>query len=266
MPGLSTIIKKWWKQILFVMLVSLVVVGVLVFLKPRQYLSTATAVPASSYASDKSAIFNENIQALYGALGEADDLDRVIGTADLDTVYAAVADQFNLWDHYKIKGGESEWRFKATNCLRKNSKVYKSEYGSLKVKVWDTDKNLAPQLANAILAQLQLIHQNLHSVSNETTLLGLKTGKLKLQAQLDSSKGENSFAKGRLDEYDKLISEYQLMVDTKPPVLIIVEKAKPSIWPDRPRRKMMLAATALLSFLFSFLVVLTIERTKSNES
>lgn len=264
MPGPNTILKKWWKHILSVVIISVVVVGVLVFLKPVQYLSTTTALPASAYASDKSAIFNENIQALYDALGGADDLDRVLGTADLDTVYAAVADQFNLWDHYKIKGDQDKWRYKATNCLRKNSKVYKTEYGDLKVKVWDTDKNLAPQLANAIMAQLQLIHQNLHSVSNEATLVGLKTGKIKLLAQMDSSVTDHSTAKLRLEEYDKLISQYQLMIDTKPPVLIVVEKAGPSIWPNRPRRKMILAATALLSLIFSLLAVMVIERTKNN--
>ena len=32
-----------------------------------------------------------------------DDLDMIIGTANLDTVYIAVTEQFNFSDHYKIK-------------------------------------------------------------------------------------------------------------------------------------------------------------------
>src|SRR5690349_4517422 len=98
MPDITDLFKNWWKQILAVVVLSLIAVGLITFFKPRQYLSVATAVPASSYVSDKSKIFSENIQALYSALGEADDLDRVVGTAKLDTAYLAVTDEFNLYD------------------------------------------------------------------------------------------------------------------------------------------------------------------------
>ena len=40
----------------------------------------------------------------------------------------------------------------------------------------------------------------------------------------------------------RLIGEYQLMVDSKPPSLIIVEKAKPSDWPDKPKRMQIMIA------------------------
>ena len=71
MPDITDLIKRWWKQMFAVCMLSLLAVGVITFLKPRQYLSVATAVPASSFASDKSKIFNENIQTLYSALGTA---------------------------------------------------------------------------------------------------------------------------------------------------------------------------------------------------
>src|SRR5258705_12139165 len=103
MPDLSDLIARWWKRMLAVMILSLLVVGIITFLKPRQYLSVTTAVPASSFASDKGKIFNENIQTLYSTLGTPDDLDRIVGTATLDTVYLFVAYQFNLFAHYNIK-------------------------------------------------------------------------------------------------------------------------------------------------------------------
>jgi hypothetical protein len=265
MPDIFDLIVRWWKQMFAVILLSLLAVGIITFLKPRQYLSVTTALPASSYASDKGKIFNENILALYSTLGSADDLDRVLGTATLDTVYLFVADQFNLFDHYKIKGANA--RTKAALLLKKNTKVIKSAYGELKVKVWDTDKNLAPQLANAILDKLQFIHTDLQSAGNEATLKGLQAGKKKIQFQLDSTTGiseplieRKTVLQGQVRQYEKLISEYQLMVDSKPPVLVVVEKAKPSIRPDRPRRMQIIIATAVLSFLFALLAALVMER------
>ncbi len=266
MPDIFDLIRHWWKQILAVIITSLLVVGTVTYLKPKKYLSVATAVPASSFASDKSKIFNENIQALYSALGTPDDLDMIVGTAKLDTVYLAVTDQFNLFDHYKMKEKGEAARNKAASLLKKNTKVMKSEYGELKVKTWDTDKNLAPQLANAILEKLKAIHQDLQNAGNLATLQGLMSRKEKLQQMADSimNSAENKSQRiEQISQYEKLIGEYQLMVDSKPPVLITVENAKAAAWPDQPKTVQLLAATSVLAFIFSLLAALVLERRKS---
>jgi peptidoglycan hydrolase CwlO-like protein len=271
MPDIFDLVARWWKRMLVVIILSLLTVGIITFLKPQQYLSVTTAVPASSFASDKAKIFNENIQELYSTLGTPDDLDMILGTANLDTVYLFVTDQFNLFDHYKTKEQGDAARTRAAILLKKNTKVMKSEYGELKVKVWDTDKDLAPQLANAIMNRLQAIHARLQSAGNESTLIGLQNRKKKIQLQLDSLTGNaETITERRKDlqeqtkQYEKLINEYQLMVDSKPPVLIVVEEAKPPNWPDRPRRIQILVATAVLSFLFALLAALILERRKTS--
>lgn len=266
MPEISLLIKHWWKQILFVVVLTVLAVGVVTFLKPKKYLSIATSVPASSYASDKSRIFSENIQQLYSAMGSPDDLDKVLGTAKLDTVYLAVTDQFNLFDHYKVKVPGEAARLRSAAILKKNSSVMKSEYGELKVKVWDTDRNLAPQLANAITDQLQQIHTRLQGASNETTLASLIKQKEKLESGLDSSgitAEKNESYRNQITQYDKMIGQYQLLVDNKPGVLLVVEKAKPAVSPDKPRIFRLLFAAAVLSFLFAFLMALVLERKKA---
>lgn len=269
MPDLIDLIARWWRRILVVIILSLLVVGIIAFIKPQQYLSVTTAVPASSFASDKAKIFNENIQALYSTLGTPDDLDMILGTAKLDTLYLFVTDQFNLFDHYKMKEKGSAARTKSAYLLKKNTKVMKSEYGELKVKVWDTDKNLAPQLANAIMERLNTIHAGLQSAGNNAALKGLLKGKTNIEMQLDSISGNDEQIMDRRKslqdqamKYKKLISEYQMMVDSKPPVLIVVEEAKPSNWPERPKRIQILVATAVLSFLFALLASLVLERRK----
>ena len=66
-------------------------------------------------------------------------------------------------------------------------------------------------------------------------------------------------------DYDKLIAEYQFLANNKPPSLIIVEKAKPSEWPDRPKKSQLIIATIFLSILFSFLVALVLDRYKTSK-
>jgi len=279
MPDLIDLIRKWWKQVFLVVLFSVIIVGVITFLKPRQYLAVATSVPASSFSADRGKIFSENIQALYSSLGTPDDLDLILGTGQLDTVYLAVTDRFNLFDHYKVKEKGNAARIKAAVLLKDNTSVLKSAYGELKVKVWDTDKNLAPQLSNGIMEKLQSIHQDLQSEGNRSTLAGLQAVREKIGIQIDSIKAFLSTASmlaggddpyttrlntltAQLSKYEKLVTEYEMLLSSKPPVLITVEKAKTPEWPDRPKRVKILVATALLSLLFSLVLVLVLERRK----
>ncbi len=265
MPDFFYLLSKWWKQILSVVVLCTLAAGSIVFIKQQKYLSVATAVAGNNIASDKSRIFSENIEALYSNLGSPDELDVIVGTGQLDTIYLAVTDQFNLFDHYKIKGTKEEKRLKSAHLLKCNTEIQKSEYGELKVKVWDIDRNLAPQLANALIEELGKIYQQLESISNQTSLNGLKSASEKIKTRLDSvhesDTGYKTFS-DRLQQYEKLIDEYQLMVDTKPQPLVIVEQARPSLLPDKPKRLEIIIATFVLSFLFALSVALILEKRK----
>ena len=275
MPDIFNLLARWWKQMLLVIIVAVVIVAAIVFAEKPLYLSVTTALPASGILTDKAKIFNNNIQALYPSLGSSDDLDKILGTAQLDTVFIAVAMTYNLWDHYKIEDKEKQITQSAA-LLKSNSKIFRSEYGELKIRVWDTDKNLAPQLANAILEKLNSIHQSVAAISNEKVIESLKAGRQKLQYEMDSlsvipvhspyqlerAGVIHDMNVKQLDKYSALIGEYQLTLDTKPAVLVVVEKARASQRPDKPQRLKLLIATAVISFLFSFLLALYLERRK----
>lgn len=280
MPDLVNLVSKWWKQIIAVVLLSLVTMGAVLFFKPAKYLAITTALPASAYSVDKSSIFSKNIQILYPAMGTPDDLDMIIGTAQLDTVYIAVAEQFGLAEHYKVKEQGRAAIRKAASILKENTQVIKSDFSELKVKVWDSEKTLAPEFANGIIDKLQAIHQDLRNSNNIELIKSLHAGKEKLQANIDSisnylkkaltdgNASETYIARrntliSQIQEYEQLIGEYQLLADKKPQVLVIVERARISDWPDKPKRLPVLTATFVLSLVFSFLVILLIERRKS---
>jgi uncharacterized protein involved in exopolysaccharide biosynthesis len=110
---------------------------------------------------------------------------------------------------------------------------------------------------------LQVIHTNLLSAGNQATLKALIERKEKIQQKSDSMSAErNEMIRSQLTTYEKMIGEYQLIIDSKPPAMITVEKAKPSTRPDRPRRLQIMAATAVLSLLFALLAAVVLERKK----
>jgi hypothetical protein len=279
MPDLFYLVSKWWKQVVLIVLLSLATVMIILFLKPAKYLSVSTAVPASTYASDKGSVFSNNMQNLYPSLGTADDLDMVLGTAQLDTVYISVAQQLDLATHYKTEEQGRAAILKAGLLLKKNSRVIRSEYNDLKVKAWDKDKNFAPLLSNAIMNVLQSIHKDLQNSNNISLIKGLESGRQKIQGNIDSinlhsqpstttvvtdaMSARKAALVGQLQEYEKLISQYQLMLDNQSQVLIVVEKARASELADKPRALPVLAATLFLSLVFALMVVLLLEKRKT---
>jgi uncharacterized protein involved in exopolysaccharide biosynthesis len=268
MPDIFYLLAKWWKQILVVVLLSLITATLVLLLSPKKYLSVTTALPASSYNTDKARVFNENIQELYSVLGTADELDMIAGTGKLDTLYLAVSDIFNLPAHYKLSEEGEAARLKAATILKKNSSVMKSEYGELKVRVWDKSKELSPQLANALMEKIQSIHQDLQSESNKATLEGLENARNDLRNKVDTMPiipgSEINSTSVQLSKYETLIAEYNLIVNSKPPVLLVVEKARAPQKPDKPKPMVAIIVTFFLSLLFGLLLALVLEKKKLN--
>ena len=270
MPDIFDLIAKWWKQILAFVIITVILTAIVVFTMPKKYLGQATALPAPTFATDKAGVFSENLQMLYPGLGTSDDLDMILGTAHLDTVYTAVAADLNLADYFGIDKNDPERNKKAGAILNEKKKVIKSDYGDLKVKVWDVDRYRAAEMANAIMDRLQKIQQDVQTANNAAMLEKIKEAYATKQSELalaDSSKmlspivvAKNNSLIEQLQQYEKLKNEYQLMVNAKPQALIIVEKASPALWPDKPKPKETLLAAAILSLLFGLFAALVLER------
>ena len=67
----------------------------------------------------------------------------------------------------------------------------------------------------------------------------------------------------QVSRYEKLKTEYQLMIDVKPAALLVVDKARPANRPDKPKKLLILLATAILSFLFAAWLALILEKRKT---
>src|SRR5688572_12508143 len=105
MPDLFNVLARRWKLILSLTLIAALLALGTSFLSPEKYLSTATALPVNVMVNERSRIFNPNIQVLYSDFGTPDELDKLEGTALLDTIFLAVAKDLSLDQHYDINAG-----------------------------------------------------------------------------------------------------------------------------------------------------------------
>ena len=298
MPDIISVLAKRGKLVFILTLVATTLALVISLLRPKEYLATATALPANSLAADKARIFNSNIQSLYPELGTPDELDRIEGTAKLDTIFIAVADSLDLAPHYGINKSAADAVYKTALALKKNTDIRRSAYGELKIKVWDGEAITAAQLANALLNSLNEIHQHIQNTNNAGVLQRLRQGLTVKQQELDSLEADvvafqktrigsyesdnaepdsgriksgvrfsqiasrSSALQQQVKEYENIISQYELAVNTNPQVLIVVENARPPLWPDKPRTLQTVLFAFGASFIFSFLLALFAESRK----
>jgi len=276
MPDLIVVFARRWKFILLFTLVAALLVFLLTMLKPVKYLSTATALPVNVMTNERSRIFGENIQVLYSDFGTPDELDKLEGTAALDTIYLATAQELNLAAHYKIDAG-NETLINAANKLHKNSKIARSAYGELKVKVWDENNAVAASAANTLLQKLQSLHQRLQNENSLLILQRLKMAGKEKEAQYRALSDSAAAASGasaellnarkaallqQVQQYENLVDQYSITVNSNPQVLLTVETAKPSPWADRSKQIPAILIVTFAAFVFSFLLSLYLESRK----
>jgi len=281
MPDLFDLLGRWWKQIVALVFIAVLVALAVVFSMGKRYLGVATALPAPPYTSDKTAVFGQNLQELYSALGTPDDLDKIVGTAHLDTVYIAVAKELHLASHYGFADDGMESAQKAAYLLKRRTRVLKTDYGELQVRSWDNDKSVAASMANGIIEELQRIYQDVQTANNRIMLS-------RINNELDSSKTEyqrihdtvahiesasataqilasrQTSLMQRIQEYEKLSNQYKLMIEARPQSLIVVEKARPPLYADEPKPVLTIALAAILSLFFGLLAAVILERRRTN--
>jgi len=276
MPDLIYIFSRYWKLIVIITALATLIAFLASELSPKLYLSVTTVLPANSVTAYKGRIFDNNVENLYSDVGTADELDRIEGTAALDTVYIATAKQLNLEEHYHINPS-SESLFNAAQQLKRNADIKRSAYGELKIRVWDRNKEMAATLANTILQNIQTIHQQIQSERNRVILQKIQEDYLTKEnnyRQLNDSgsgnrqlppeiiKQKQTSILEQMQQDQKLIAQYQLAINTNPEVLLTVEKARPALWPDKPKVMETTGIAFIISLLLSILIAIYLNSRK----
>jgi uncharacterized protein involved in exopolysaccharide biosynthesis len=270
MPEFFSVTGRRWKLVLLICILATLVALSACLLSPRKYLGEVTALPANAEVADRARIFGQHIEGLYRELGEPDELDKIEGTAKLDTIFLAVAKQFYLPSFNAANAPDVLTLHNRAKELQKNTRINRTGYGELKIRVWDKDPQMAANLANALLQQLNTIHRHLRTENNRLVLQRLKEEYMLTAGNTDSvadstvSSISSRFRPGnaspeQLGMYRRLISEYELALKTNPNALLVVEPARPLPWHDKPQTAQVVAFTFLASLLFSSLLVYVAE-------
>jgi uncharacterized protein involved in exopolysaccharide biosynthesis len=240
--SMIAVLKKWRKLILMFTIVCTAVAAVVsFFILPKQYYAGTTLLPVNGMVADKGRIFNNNIQELYSVYGNSDDLDRIYSIAKAGIVFGFVVDSLRLVEHYSIDDKTDKGRAKAIKRLKKNTDVLKTENGALQIDVWDKDANAAAVIANCMTYKINLLGNEMLQQVNNRIIEKLQT---------DSAADKN------------ILYQFKLAASVEQPSVVVLEKAYPSLKPDKPKHLIIITSAFLLSLFFSLLAAIIIDRLK----
>lgn len=230
-PFLQELMKRKWMILGWSSAAALVALLVSLLL-PKEYLSEASLLPSNSKLMDKQRLFGQNIQELYSAYGNAEDLDRLYATMHSATVIHAVSDSLDLAAHYELNG-KKNGKAIAQKKLEKNIKLLRTEYGELNLRVWDREPGKAEQIANTLIGRTQQVFDEMYRAFYERSISTMQK-----ELNADSS---NGMLRDR-------IREMQFTSMNAPPAFFVMEKPYASREADRP--------AVLLNMLAAFLATL----------
>jgi len=272
----TSVLQNRWKTIALFTLLTVAAAAITVFVVPPYYRSSATIVSANPVLADKARLFNSNIQGLYSYFGSGDDLDRIAGIADMDTVYKKLADEFSLVTYYKLDGDSLPLlRRKAVLHLRKDLHLQKTEQGQLQIIAWTKDKQLSAAIVNRLVAIIEEIETGLWQKNYAQSLLKINTAVTAMEEEYEAlgdslpairgGKKELAFATmqtilEQIKQYRKTADEFKLATEAHPAVLYVMEAAVPAVKAERPDKISIIIAALLAGFIFSSLLVLVNSR------
>lgn len=270
------VIHKRWMQVALLVFIATVLTGGILFFQKPSFRSIAVFTAANPNLGDRSNIYRTEFWQEYVYYGGELDNDRLMALARSEEMHRFLVDSFDLVHHYEISGDEEQARQIAVNKFKKNVRVNRNELGHIKVSVWDTDKQLAPAIANAIVKK-----------TNEKSIASLNAVKLKIVQKLksDFKLQEQSLREielqlqtgndalltsrkadliNRLNETEKLIQQFNTSIN-EVSALFIIEEALPALNKDKPKVLLGMIVAAIVSFVFAVLLLLMVEWKPANK-
>lgn len=250
--------------------------AITVYVMPAYYRSAAIIVPANPVLADKARLFNKNIRELYSYFGSGDDLDRIYGVAEMESIYQKLGDEFSMVNHYQLTGDSLLLlRRKAVKQLRKDIDLRKTDKDQLIIEVWTKDKQLSADIVNRMVTLIEQTESRVWQQQYQQSVEKLKSSIAEKEQQYvllnDSLQRANPSQKEllsvqltglleQLKQYRIAEDEFKLAIQTSPDVLYVMEAAVPAAKAERPDKLAILIATGLVSCVFICLLVLVNDR------
>jgi capsular polysaccharide biosynthesis protein len=175
---------NWRKPILIVC--GIAIVGSVVItdphIMPPYYESTAIFYPLNPNMTSSGTLFSGGDAYMFGGSG---DIDRILSIASSAPLELYIVNKFHLFRHYKIDSAKEDYPIYAVlKEFEENYRATKNEKGAIEISVMDIDKNLAAEIANAVVNKLDETNRDLLNENKKKILAIYKKKKVEKEQEV----------------------------------------------------------------------------------
>lgn len=155
------IFKQYFQWFVIAGILSIVTGLAISFLLPTEYQSETIILPARHFSVSKMLIEpNVGNQEDYLEIGDDDDLEKLLQLIYSDELKLLLANKMNLWKRWKIHNKEYKLYYLKSKWEHYVN-IYRTNYSSVKIKVYDRNPDTAALLANTIVELIDTIQKNM---------------------------------------------------------------------------------------------------------
>lgn len=178
------IISFLWKKrkpLLIISASAAVISIVVTLMMTPYYMSRAVVFPTKTNSVD----FNPNSRSSMTEFGDEADAERLLQVLISPEIRDSLTIKYDLYEHYDIDSTEGQSRYKFQQAYEGNIKFERTRYNSINIDVYDTDPELAADIANDIVRLVdtvmnRMIRQrsksNMWAVQDEVRLIKEEMG------------------------------------------------------------------------------------------
>ncbi len=135
------------KALIIITALSLVASIVVSVMMTPYYMSRAVVFPTKSNSVD----FNSNSRNSVVEFGDEADAERLLQVLISPEIRDSLTKKFDLYTHYEIDSNEAHAKFEFQKAYEGNIKFDRTRYNSINIDVYDTDPQIAADIANDIV-------------------------------------------------------------------------------------------------------------------
>ncbi|MFT7588541.1 MAG: hypothetical protein ACI959_000752, partial [Limisphaerales bacterium] len=166
------------------------------FMMEDYFKSTVTFYPSNPTMTDRAVMFGESPgENQIDYFGGNSDIDRILTLATTSGTIDYIINKYKLYSHYDYDTAAAMGRYKTRKKFEKNYNTRKTVLGAVEISIWDTDKQLAADMANHIaltvddknrdmlhkerLSIIEKLAERAETKTNEVNNLTVEAGRLR---------------------------------------------------------------------------------------
>lgn len=177
-------IKRNFKVLTVTFVASAVVTAGITLLLPNYYKAQVVLLPSDTNSISKGVLSNmDNVDPMN--FGSSSDCEYVLDIINSGRIVGAACTKFNLAEHYGIKASGRELDEKMGRKLYNNIKVKRTDNLGVKITVWDTDPEMASNLANFIASEVTVVRSEAKKVKYDSICSVVERSRDRISKEID---------------------------------------------------------------------------------